>query len=156
MAKALAHSLGARLRDARRTSGLTFVALGQRVGVGAATVSRWERNRFVPGGGVVPALVAWARTLPASVGEPLAVALGAPFVDPAQSAMGSNDRATLERAVNDAILAAAESLDLGAKSFRRALLQVVAEMESAGAGLDVLKVVAAREGGGVRAAKKKG
>ncbi len=156
MAKTRSHSLGTRLRDARRAAGLTFVTLGQRLGVGAATVSRWEHDRFAPGGGMVPALVAWARTLPVAVGEPLAVALGAPFVDPTSPVNGARDRATLERAVNDAIFAAAESLDLGAKSFRRALLQVVAEMESAGAGLEVLKVVAAREGGGVRGAKKKG
>jgi hypothetical protein len=114
---------------------------------------------FLPGNEVRPAVVAWARTLPTETGEPLLRALGvesaSPIVAMATSTVaaggaigaagaGSTSRKDRERIANDAVLAMAERLDIGARSLRRALSTLLTDLDADGIGLDTLRVVAAR------------
>jgi len=58
-------SLGSELRAARTSAGISLAALGERVGVSAASLSRWENGRATPGNDAL-ARVAGALGLPDS------------------------------------------------------------------------------------------
>lgn len=148
MAKPRASTICDNLRAARRAERLSYVELGAKLGTKPVTVSRWESGEFQPSTAARPALVAWARSLPAATGEPLLRALGFDVPAPPAPAPSASPavppRRDRERAANDAVLAMAERLDIGPRSLRRALTTLLAECESEGIDLATLRTAAAR------------
>lgn len=67
------------IRQFRDRNGLTQDDLGERVGVAAATISRWEKGRREPRGKRL-------RKLSEVIGIPIAEILDAPSLDPAAEA----------------------------------------------------------------------
>ena len=57
-------SLGENIRERRKAQGLTQEALGEKLGMAAQTVSKWERDESMPDAALLPGL---AETLDCSL-----------------------------------------------------------------------------------------
>jgi transcriptional regulator with XRE-family HTH domain len=114
------------IRNARRTAGLTQQQLGMRLGLTGRAVSRWERSDSAPTQRHRAALVMAIKAVDVSAAASLAAALsGETVVDPASAPVRSQPAVDAASALEHAIYAMADELDLPARRIRGALARLL-------------------------------
>jgi transcriptional regulator with XRE-family HTH domain len=123
--------LGESLRSTRRTAGLSQDDVARRLDVCRDVVSRWESGGALPRAESRRRLVAFARSSEGSAA--LRVALGdAPATPPGPPALSAEER---KSRIDDALLRAAEELDVRSRALRFAIDRVLRVAADAGLSL---------------------
>lgn len=114
------------LRDIRHLLGLTQRALGQQLGVTTRTVNRWELGTSEMPATAVPRALALLRARDAGAADRIAIEAGVPGAAAQEEAR----RAALDHA----IYAAADALDVSPRRAREVLATFLTHMVAAGMG----------------------
>ncbi|MFI5298540.1 MAG: helix-turn-helix domain-containing protein [Polyangiales bacterium] len=131
------------MRNARRAMILNQATVAEEIGVSAVTISRWEQGDCSPNGAARLGVVKWANGLVSPHREAIFEALGV-MLPTATATPTATTKADKRRAIDAAVLATADALDVGPRSLRAALVQLIDAVESAGAGIGELREASAR------------
>lgn len=125
-------SLGKAIFEARRTTRLTQAELGSRLGLRVQTVSRWESGRAVPTRRNCSALITAICAIDPEAGAELARVVNDPSIAevPARPPPVAQERAG--GAVEGAIFAMSDALDLPPRRVRVVALGLLACLEASG------------------------
>jgi transcriptional regulator with XRE-family HTH domain len=134
-------SLGKAIFEARRTTRLTQAELASRLGLRVQTVSRWESGRVVPTRRNCSALVRAISEVDAEAGAELARVVNGPSVAelPERPRPSEISRLDAGDAVERAIFAMADELDLSPRRVRAGVLQLLRRLAAAGISLEMAR-----------------
>jgi transcriptional regulator with XRE-family HTH domain len=128
---------------ARRTAGLTQEELGRRVGLKGRAVNRWERDTSAPTkrnrAALVTAFTALSPEIGAWFAQAIAGATEGPKPAPAPAATATPAAASASDALERAVFAFADELDLPPRRARGALKRLVARLSAANLSVDAVQ-----------------
>lgn len=137
------------LRATRRALLLDQGQAAVAIGVSAGTISRWEGSRFAPDDRARKAFVRWASGLASPHRETLLEAIGVMLPTKATATTSAPSTATAppsaaakadrRKAIDAAVLAMADTLDVGPRSLRAAFVTLLSDVEAVGGALPELR-----------------